>query len=146
MSAHSMPPSTTTPWATDLCRLLSGALVGGLLGIGYGILVGGVHFITTGRLDSSPSFAAFAACAGAALGSTSRPTASTRSCLRAKWTRDHIQHVAASSTCVAGAEVPGLPVEQHRPPPGPASQRDSSPSPSPLRVYFSCLCGWRASH
>jgi hypothetical protein len=76
-------------WTTGLIRLLTGALVGGLLGVAYGVLVGGVHFATSGRWDRGTAFLLGSAAAGATLGLAagcllalfSRKTASTGSAL-----------------------------------------------------------------
>jgi hypothetical protein len=53
---------------TRVARTLGGTAVGTLLGAGYGALVMGSHFATTGRWDRGPAFAILMACIGAALG------------------------------------------------------------------------------
>jgi hypothetical protein len=64
-----MVPDEDTPgWAAGLRRLLVGTAIGASLGTAYGVLVGGVHLLTAGRLDRGPAFALWAVAAGAALG------------------------------------------------------------------------------
>jgi hypothetical protein len=51
-----------------IARTLGGTAVGALLGAGYGALVMGSHFATTGRWDQAPTFAVTMAFVGSALG------------------------------------------------------------------------------
>jgi hypothetical protein len=55
-------------WSKALVRLAVATAVGALLGAGYGLMVSGVHLVTSGRWDSGWAFTFWAACTGAGLG------------------------------------------------------------------------------
>jgi hypothetical protein len=55
-------------WPAGLSRTFIGTSAGALLGGGYGIMVWGVQFLTTGNAERGIGFAGGAVCVGAALG------------------------------------------------------------------------------
>jgi hypothetical protein len=57
-----------TTWHGGLSRTLLGTGIGALLGGGYGILVWGVQFLTTGNWERGLGVGGGAVCVGAAVG------------------------------------------------------------------------------